>query len=87
MTDPKGFLQIQRRVTPYRPVEERLKDYSYVAPEAEVGLVREAGFSHAFTSDWGVVTSASDKLKLPRVSLYSQSVLGNALLLAREALR
>lgn len=55
--------------------------------EREVGLVREAGFSHAFTSDWGVVTSASDRLKLPRVSLYSQSVLGNALLLAREALR
>ena len=41
MTDPKGFLQIQRRVTPYRPVEERVKDYAFVAPEAEVGLVRE----------------------------------------------
>jgi glutamate synthase (NADPH/NADH) small chain len=41
VTDPKGFLQIQRRVTPYRPVEERLKDYAFVAPEAEVGLVRE----------------------------------------------
>ena len=41
MTDPKGFLQIQRRLTPYRPVDERLADYAFVAPEAEVGLVRE----------------------------------------------
>jgi hypothetical protein len=41
VTDPKGFLQIQRRVTPYRPVEERIKDYAFVAPEAEVGLVRD----------------------------------------------
>ncbi len=41
MTDPKGFLQIQRRLTPYRPVEERLRDYAFVAPTAEVGQVRE----------------------------------------------
>ena len=55
--------------------------------EREVGLVREAGFSYAFTADWGAVTPGSDALKLPRVSLYRQSALGNALLLAREALR
>jgi peptidoglycan/xylan/chitin deacetylase (PgdA/CDA1 family) len=55
--------------------------------ERDVGLVREAGFSHAFTSDWGVVAPASDSMKLPRVSLYRQSAFGNALLLAREALR
>lgn len=55
--------------------------------ERDVGLVREAGFSHAFTSDWGAVTPGSDALKLPRVSLYRQSALGNALLLAREAWR
>jgi peptidoglycan/xylan/chitin deacetylase (PgdA/CDA1 family) len=55
--------------------------------ERDVGLVREAGFSHAFTSDWGAVTSTSDGLKLPRISLYRQSVLGNALLLVREAIR
>lgn len=53
----------------------------------EVGLVREAGFSHAVTSDWGVVTSDSDPLRLPRVSLYRRSPFGNALLLAREACR
>ena len=41
MTDPRGFLQIQRRVTPYRPVEERVRDYAFVAPEAELGDVRE----------------------------------------------
>ena len=55
--------------------------------EREVGLVREAGFSYAFTSDWGMATPASDALKLPRLSLYRQGALGNALLLAREALR
>ena len=27
MTDPQGFLQIQRRLAPYRPVEERIRDY------------------------------------------------------------
>ena len=55
--------------------------------ERDVGLVREAGFSYAVTSDWGGVTPASDGLRLPRMSLYRQSVLGNALLLVREAMR
>ncbi len=41
MTDPRGFLQIQRRVQPYRPVEQRVQDYRAVAPEADIGLVRE----------------------------------------------
>ncbi len=41
MTDSRGFLQIQRRLQPYRPVGERLADYAAVAPEAEPGLVRE----------------------------------------------
>ena len=41
MTDPRGFLQIQRRVTPYRPVEERVRDYAFVAPEADLGEVHE----------------------------------------------
>ncbi|MDR2494888.1 MAG: glutamate synthase subunit beta [Spirochaetaceae bacterium] len=34
MGDPKGFLKIRRKVSGYRPVEERLNDYS----EVEVGL-------------------------------------------------
>ncbi len=41
MTDPKGFLTIQRRLAPYRPVDERLKDYRAVVPEADTALVRE----------------------------------------------
>ena len=41
MTDPKGFLQIQRRVVPYRPVEERVRDYAFVQETAEAGQVRE----------------------------------------------
>ncbi len=41
MTDPKGFLTIQRRLAPYRPVDERLKDYRAVVPEADTTLVRE----------------------------------------------
>lgn len=53
----------------------------------DAGLVREAGFSHAVTSDWGVVKPGSDVLRLPRISLYRRSGLGNALLLAREAWR
>ncbi len=41
MTDPKGFLTIQRRLAPYRPVDERLRDYRAVVPEADTTLVRE----------------------------------------------
>lgn len=55
--------------------------------EREISLVRDAGFSHAFTSDWGVVRPSSDVCRLPRVSLYRRTPFGNAMLLAREALR
>ena len=41
MTDPQGFLKIQRHVAPYRPVDVRLQDYAAVAPEADTELVRE----------------------------------------------
>jgi glutamate synthase (NADPH/NADH) small chain len=41
MTDPRGFLQIQRRLGPYRPVDERLRDYGEQHLHAPVGLVRE----------------------------------------------
>ncbi len=41
MTDPKGFLQIQRRLAPYRPVEERIRDYGEQHAHAPEGLVRE----------------------------------------------
>ncbi|MFM8680405.1 MAG: glutamate synthase subunit beta [Alphaproteobacteria bacterium] len=41
MTDPKGFLQIQRRLVPYRPVEDRVRDYAFVQQTAEVDQVRE----------------------------------------------
>jgi glutamate synthase (NADPH/NADH) small chain len=41
MTDPKGFLQIQRRLAPYRPVEERVRDYGEQHAHAPEGLVRE----------------------------------------------
>jgi glutamate synthase (NADPH) small chain len=41
MTDPRGFLQIQRRVAPYRPVEERVRDYGEQHAHAPEGLVRE----------------------------------------------
>jgi glutamate synthase (NADPH) small chain len=41
MTDPRGFLQIQRRVAPYRPVEERIRDYGEQHAHAPEGLVRE----------------------------------------------
>ena len=41
MTDPRGFLQIQRRVAPYRPVEERVRDYAFVQPSGDLGEVRE----------------------------------------------
>jgi glutamate synthase (NADPH) small chain len=41
MTDPQGFLQIQRRLAPYRPVEERIRDYGEQHGHAPEGLVRE----------------------------------------------
>jgi glutamate synthase (NADPH/NADH) small chain len=41
VTDPRGFLQIQRRVQPYRPVEERRADYRDVNTRPAPGLVRE----------------------------------------------
>jgi glutamate synthase (NADPH/NADH) small chain len=41
VTDPRGFLQIQRRVVPYRPVEERVRDYAFVQETTEAGQVRE----------------------------------------------
>jgi glutamate synthase (NADPH) small chain len=41
MTDPRGFLQIQRRVAPYRPVEQRRADWGDVNGAADEGLVRE----------------------------------------------
>ncbi len=41
MTDPRGFLQIQRRVQPYRPVDERRSDYADVSAPTADGLVRE----------------------------------------------
>ncbi len=41
MTDPQGFLKIQRHVAPYRPVDLRLQDYAAVAPEADTEIVRE----------------------------------------------
>ncbi len=41
MTDPRGFLQIQRRVQPYRPVEERVGDYRAVAPQIDDEIARE----------------------------------------------
>ncbi|HEY3612795.1 MAG TPA: glutamate synthase subunit beta [Gaiellales bacterium] len=41
MTDPRGFLQIQRRLGPYRPVAERIRDYDEQHLHAPEGLVRE----------------------------------------------
>jgi glutamate synthase (NADPH/NADH) small chain len=41
VTDPRGFLQLRRSVQPYRPVDERLRDYAEQQPQAEEGLVRE----------------------------------------------
>jgi glutamate synthase (NADPH) small chain len=39
--DPQGFLTIRRRIAPYRPVEERVRDHRHPALPAAVGLVRE----------------------------------------------
>jgi glutamate synthase (NADPH/NADH) small chain len=41
MTDPRGFLEIQRRLGPYRPVDERVHDYREQHLHAPEGLVRE----------------------------------------------
>ncbi len=41
MTDPRGFLEIQRRLGPYRPIDERLRDYGEQHAHAPEGLVRE----------------------------------------------
>jgi glutamate synthase (NADPH/NADH) small chain len=41
VTDPRGFLQIQRRVQPYRPVEVRRSDYRDVNTRPAPDLVRE----------------------------------------------
>jgi glutamate synthase (NADPH/NADH) small chain len=41
MTDPRGFLEIQRRIGPYRPVTERVRDYGEQHLHAPEGLVRE----------------------------------------------
>jgi glutamate synthase (NADPH/NADH) small chain len=41
MTDPRGFLEIQRRLGPYRPVDERVRDYGEQHLHAPEGLVRE----------------------------------------------
>ncbi len=41
MTDPRGFLQLQRRVAPYRPVDERRADWRDVNGSPAEGLVRE----------------------------------------------
>jgi glutamate synthase (NADPH/NADH) small chain len=41
MTDPRGFLTIPRRVTPYRPAADRLGDHLHVGPPVAPGLARE----------------------------------------------
>ena len=43
MTDPKGFLQIQRRLAPYRPVEERIRDYGEQHAHALAHLRQDDG--------------------------------------------
>ncbi len=53
----------------------------------EVQLVRESGFAHAVTADWGVATGSVDPYRVPRLGLYRRTSLGNTLLLMREALR
>ena len=41
MTDPRGFMQLQRRVAPYRPAEERRADWGDVNGAPSDQLVRE----------------------------------------------
>ncbi len=41
MSDPRAFLQIRRRVAPYRPVEQRLADHGHVAAAVDPALARE----------------------------------------------
>ena len=81
-TDLEQFLGREVRLFAY-PNGHEGRDFT----ERDVGLVREAGFTDAVTSDWGTVQRTSDALRLPRLSLYRSKPLGNALLLAREALR
>jgi glutamate synthase (NADPH/NADH) small chain len=39
--DPRGFIALRRRVAPYRPVEERIRDDRHQATPAAAQLVRE----------------------------------------------
>jgi glutamate synthase (NADPH/NADH) small chain len=41
VTDPRGFLQIQRRLQPYRPLDERRDDYRLVLEPSDTNVVRE----------------------------------------------
>ena len=41
MPDPRGFLELRRRVRPYRPVDERLADHRHQAPPVDGTLARE----------------------------------------------
>jgi glutamate synthase (NADPH) small chain len=39
--DPRGFIALHRRVAPYRPAHERIRDHRHQAAPAAAGLVRE----------------------------------------------
>ena len=41
MTDPRAFLQIRRRVAPYRPADQRLSDHGDVGTAVDPALARE----------------------------------------------
>lgn len=41
MGDPKGFLKAGRKTTPYRPIDERLKDYKEVVSERPEPVIQE----------------------------------------------
>jgi len=41
MTEPSGFLQIRRRIAPYRPADERIRDHRDVGRPVDGGLARE----------------------------------------------
>lgn len=53
----------------------------------EVTMAREAGFTHAFSSDWGTIQPGTDAWRLPRIGLYHRSAWANAFMLLREALK
>lgn len=53
----------------------------------EVAIAREAGYSHAFSSDWGTVRPGMDAWRLPRLGLYHRTTFANTLMLLREVLR